>query len=111
MKPTLGEDVTSILVITSGAVISAGLTAALLTREPAAHAAVRLKAVEADAYLHYLHQPVLWMSGPEGAHSHWFPAPPPRELDARHYEIILEKKVVPVPKASLRARKIVPREP
>ena len=111
MKPTLGEDFASILAITSGAVISAGLTAALLTREPAAHAAVRLTAVEADVHLHYLHQPVLWMSGPEGAHSHWFPAPPPHEHDAHRYEIILEKKVAPVPKASLRVRKVVPREP
>jgi hypothetical protein len=39
MKPSLGEDVTSILAITSGAAISVALTAALLTQEPSAHAA------------------------------------------------------------------------
>jgi hypothetical protein len=96
MKPTLGEDVTSLLAIASGAVIGAGLTAALLTGRPAPRV-VRIEVLEPSMHLHFdhLHQPVQIMSGPEGSQSHWFPTRPLYELDPRDYGLIRDKTAPP----------------
>jgi hypothetical protein len=64
MKPTLGADVTSILAITSGALLSTGLTVGFLARQPDHPAMeIRVRAPIQDVRIQYLHHPVLDLNG------------------------------------------------
>jgi Flp pilus assembly protein CpaB len=63
MKPTLREDVTSILAITFGAVVGAGLIARLLPGRPVEDAAVRVEVRKPD--LRIVQVPVLKKAGPD----------------------------------------------
>jgi hypothetical protein len=70
MKPSLREDLTSILAIGAGAFASGLLTAVLVARTWTQDSAFTITVVEEP---HVLVESHVLMAGPEGDHSAWFP--------------------------------------